>query len=55
MDEDLIPIATSLTLLALPPGAYSISYDIYTRKLEDDPPGGWGSARCEFFGLASLY
>ena len=41
MDEDLIPIVTSLTLLALPPGAYGISYDIYTCKLEDDPPLGF--------------
>ena len=39
MDKDLIPITTSLTLLALPPGAYGISYNIYTRKFEDDPPG----------------
>jgi len=50
MDEDLIPITLTLTLLAMPPGAYGISYDIYTHKLEDNLPAGWNSAKCEFFG-----
>ncbi|KIM62642.1 hypothetical protein SCLCIDRAFT_24931 [Scleroderma citrinum Foug A] len=49
-DQDLlIPIATHLTLLNLPPGCYGISYDIFTRKLEDSLPGGWDSARSTMY------
>ena len=31
-----------------PPGTYRISFTLSTRKLEDDPPNGWGvSSACE--------
>jgi len=37
-----------LHLVCYPPGTYRISFKMSTRKLEDDPPNGWGvSSTCE--------
>jgi hypothetical protein len=41
----LIPIALYLELLDHPPGAYGISYDIYTQRTEANLPQGWNSYR----------
>jgi len=51
MDEQVdvyIPPAVFLMLWNLPDGAYGISYDINTRKTEDDLPHGWNLYRGEF-------
>ena len=36
-------------------GAYGISYDVYTRRTEDDLPSGWNAARCESIIHAYAY
>ncbi|KAH9970521.1 hypothetical protein BGW80DRAFT_1253946 [Lactifluus volemus] len=38
-----------LQILAFPPTAYSICYDIYTRRNEDDAPHGWNSPRSNIY------
>ena len=43
-----IPPAFVLVLWNLPNGTYGISYDIFTRRTEDNPPYGWNAARGEF-------
>ncbi|KIM69238.1 hypothetical protein SCLCIDRAFT_19861 [Scleroderma citrinum Foug A] len=40
-----VPLALNARLVALPPGAYGISYDMSTRKTEDNPPRGWHARR----------
>jgi hypothetical protein len=34
-------------IVAFPPTAYSISYDIFTNRNEHDAPNGWHSPRCK--------
>ena len=53
MDEEVlegihIPPDIFLGLWYLPEGAYGISYDINTRKTQDNPPDGWNANRGEF-------
>ena len=43
-----IPPEFVLTLWDLPEGTYGISYDIFTRRTEDNPPHGWNAARGKF-------
>ena len=48
MDDNGIPLISAemqLMLLEQPPGFYGISYDIYTRKTQDNLPVGWHSHR----------
>ncbi|KIM60968.1 hypothetical protein SCLCIDRAFT_26152 [Scleroderma citrinum Foug A] len=40
-----VPLALDARLVALPLGAYGISYDMSTRKTEDNPPRGWHARR----------
>ncbi|KAI6146031.1 hypothetical protein BKA82DRAFT_3965289 [Pisolithus tinctorius] len=41
----VIPFHTHWVLMHQPPGSYGISYDIYTRRTEDNLPAGWNSRR----------
>ena len=48
MDEEVlegihIPPDIFLGLWYLPEGAYGISYNINTRKTQDNPPDGWNA------------
>ena len=43
-----IPPAMFLTLWVLPNGAYGLSYDMFSRKTEDNLPDGWNAPRGEF-------
>lgn len=38
-----IPQAIYPALIAMPLGSYSISYDIYTARTEEEPPFSWGA------------
>ena len=38
-----------------PDGAYGITYDVYTRKTQDDLPGGWNARRGESAYYAYVY
>ena len=40
------PAAPPLNIVFSPPGKYGISYDIFTRPLEDPLPDGWARRRC---------
>lgn len=52
----LIPHQLYERLLDMDPdGAYGISYDVYTRKTQDDLPGGWNARRGESAYCAYVY
>lgn len=44
-DVPLIPMATQARLLNMLEGVYGISYDIFSRKTEDNLPDGWNARR----------
>jgi len=53
MDDDfpLAAHAIYLDLLDSLEGTYDLSYDIDTRKSEDNLPFGWNSHRCELWDI----
>ena len=56
LDFPLIVYDVYAELLDTPEGTYGMSYDVYTRRTEDNPPFGWNSARCKLsMGQSEVY